>query len=81
MIEQHNINGKDVWIRVDAQPANRENPNLIPTEYFTVAWFTHEPADNEKGEQITEDGGVKLFESPVAALSYARKVLETELSR
>lgn len=81
MTEQHNINGKDVWIKVDAQPANRENPNIIPTEYFTATLFMKEPCDGDKGETITEDGEHKLFESPVAALSFARKTLETKLSQ
>ena len=80
MIEQQTVNGKDVWIKVDPYHVQRENPNIIPTEYFTASYFLQEPADgNAKGESIKEDGEMKLFESPVAALSYARKNLESIL--
>lgn len=80
MTEKHTINDRDVWISVDVQPVHRENPNVIPTEYFTASWFLKEPADGSKGEAITEDGETKLFESPVAALGFARKALEATLS-
>ncbi|RYF84104.1 MAG: hypothetical protein EON98_09705 [Chitinophagaceae bacterium] len=78
MIEKQTINGKDVWIRVDPYHVHRDNPNIIPTEYFTASCFLQEPADDQRGDVIEEDGEVKLFESPVAALSYARKKLETQ---
>lgn len=80
MIERHSINGKEVWIRIERHPAYRQNPNVIPTEYFTAIWFLQEPAEGVQGETITEDGEARLFESPVAALSQARKLLETKLS-
>lgn len=81
MVEQLSVSGKTLWIRVDAQPANRENPNVIPTEYFTAAWFENEPADGEGGEPIRdEDGSTKLFESPVAALSLAQKILQKKFT-
>lgn len=80
MIEKQQINGKEVWIKVDPQPAERENPNIIPTEYFTAAYFLQEPAnENETGQLIMEDNEPKLFESPVAALTHAQKTLEKEL--
>lgn len=80
MIEKQTINGKDVWIRVDPYHVQRDNPNIIPTEYFTASCFWQAPADDQRGEAIEEDGEVKLFESPVAALTYARKKLETQTS-
>jgi hypothetical protein len=78
MIEKQYINGKDVWLKVDVIPANRANPNTIPTEYFTASYYTEEPAeDGAAGVVILDgDGQPKLFESPVAALSYARKRFE-----
>jgi hypothetical protein len=78
MVEKHNINGKDVWLKVDVHPVHRENPNIIPTEYFTATYYLEEPlTGDEEGEAIKEDDGeLKLFESPVAALSYVRKKVE-----
>ena len=80
MVEKHSINGKDVWIKVDPYHVHRENPNIIPTEYFTSSYYWQETADNGSGgEMIKEDGHAKLFESPVAALTFARKSLESTL--
>jgi hypothetical protein len=80
MVEQQTINGKEVWIKVDPYHVQRENHNIIPTEYFTASYFFNEPAtENANGEFIKEDGEMKLFESPVAALTYARKNLENSL--
>jgi hypothetical protein len=81
MIEKQFIKGKPVWVQVDAYPLNRPNPNIIPTEYFTASYFFEEPgADGKNGETVNdEEGKVRLFESPVAALSFARKKLETDL--
>ena len=80
MVERHLINGKDVWIKVDPYRVQRDNPNIIPTEYFTAAYFWNEPQENASdGELVKEDGEAKLFESPVAALTFARKSLETSL--
>lgn len=78
MIERQEINGRDVWIKVDAYPIERENPNIIPTEYFTASYYFNEPSEgSNNGENIKdEEGQNKLFESPVAALSFARKELE-----
>ena len=79
MVEQHSINGKDVWIKVDAHPIQRDNPNIIPKEYFTASYFWQEPSESGSGgEVVKEDGEAKLFESPVAALTFARKSLETK---
>ena len=78
MIEQQIINQKNVWIKVQPYHVERNNPNIIPTEYFTASYFLQQPApDDEDGESIKDDNGEpKLFESPVAALSYAEKMLE-----
>lgn len=78
MIEKQHINGRDVWLKVDVVPANRANPHTIPTEYFSASYFTEEPAgDGAAGIVILDgEGEPKLFESPVAALTYARKRFE-----
>lgn len=81
MIEKQSVNGKDVWIKVDPYHVERENPNIIPTEYFTASYFMDEPSGEGVGEMIREEGETKLFESPVAALSYARKSLERKLQQ
>jgi hypothetical protein len=75
MIEKQNINGRDVWLKVDPHPVQRSNPNIIPTEYFTATYYLQEPAAGDPvGEVVRgEDGEVRLFESPVAALSDAWK--------
>jgi hypothetical protein len=79
MIEKQTINGKDVWLKVDPYHVERENPNIIPTEYFTAKYYYNEPTGNE-GETIKdEDGSEKLFESPVAALTYAWKKLKEKI--
>lgn len=81
MIEKQTINGKDVWLKVNPHPIKRDNPNIIPTEYFTATYYLEEPADTPiEGATINdEDGGPRLFESPVAALSYAVKKLQSTL--
>ncbi|TDH25579.1 hypothetical protein EXU57_12800 [Segetibacter sp. 3557_3] len=78
MIEKQLINDKTFWIKVDPHPVERANPNIIPTEYFTATWYQQDPeTDGGVGMIIEdEDGEVKLFESPVAALSYAGKILQ-----
>jgi hypothetical protein len=79
MIEKQSINGKDVWLKVDPYHVDRENRNIIPTEYFTATYYIEEPAADTsiQGELLTdEEGETKLFESPVAALSYAVKRLQ-----
>ncbi|MFT4152482.1 hypothetical protein [Parafilimonas sp.] len=78
MIEAQSINGKNVWLKVDPYKPHRDNPNIIPTEYFTISYFLQQPtADAANGETIKEENGdVKLFESPVEAISYAVKVLQ-----
>jgi hypothetical protein len=78
MIEKQTINEKDVWIKVQPYHVERDNPNIIPTEYFTASYFLQPPApDAANGELIKDDNGeLKLFESPVAALGYAEKLLE-----
>ena len=81
MIEKQEINGKEVWLKVDPYHVQRDNPNIIPTEYFTATYFLADPeAAVRDGEMIKdEDGEVKLFESPVAALTYVRKKVERTL--
>lgn len=83
MIEKQSINGKEVWLKVDPHPMHRENPNVIPTEYFTASYYLQEPvSDTAQGEGIKDDdGSLKLFESPVAALTFARKRLESLVGR
>ena len=74
------INGKEVWLKVDPYHVDRENPNIIPTEYFTAQYYYNDPVNNDRGEAIKEeDGSDKLFESPVAALAYAWKKLKEKL--
>jgi len=75
MIEKQIINGRDVWLKVDPHPVQRANPNIIPTEYFTATYYLQEPqSGNPVGEVVRgDDGEVRLFESPVAALSDAWK--------
>ena len=79
MVEKQSVNGKDVWIKVDPYHVHRENPNIIPTEYFTATYYLQEPGEEAKGEIIREEGEAKLFESPVAALTFTRKSLEGQL--
>jgi hypothetical protein len=81
MIEKHSIRGQDVWIRVNAHPANRPNRNIIPTEYFTADYYLEEPTGrNLKADVIhDETGAPRMFESPVEALTYARRRLENIL--
>lgn len=75
MIEKQTIDGQEVWLKVDPYYVERSNPNIIPTEYFTASYYRQEPSeDATDGELVKdEDGEVKLFESPVAALTYAWK--------
>lgn len=75
MIEHHVINGKDVWVEVVEQPANRENPNTIPTEYFTARYYLAEPPGANAAWITNEEGEPQLFESPVAALTYVTNKL------
>ena len=78
MVEKQSINGKEVWLKIDPYHVQRSNPNIIPTEYFTATYYLQEPAaDTVKGQSIKdEDGEPKLFESPVAALTFAWKRLQ-----
>ena len=77
MIEKQSINGRDVWLEVEQQPANRSNPHTIPTEYFTAKYYLEEPPAGSAILLTDEDGQPKLFESPVAALTFASKQLMT----
>ena len=77
MTEQLTINNKTVWITIEPLHVQRDNPNIIPTEYFTSTYFTQQPDNGAKGTVITGDNNEpKLFESPVAALSFTEKKLE-----
>lgn len=78
MVEKQLINGKEVWIRIDPHPIERKNPNIIPTEYFTATYYFGDAGTTyTNGELIKEDdGSAKLFESPVAAITYASKFIE-----
>jgi len=75
MIEKHSLNGRDVWLEVQQQPAHRQNPNIIPTEYFTARYYLEEPQGAEGKDLLNDDGQPKLFESPVAALNYINEHL------
>ena len=86
MIEKQSINGKDVWIEVEQQPAwieveqqpaNRSDPNVIPTEYFFAKYYLEELPVGSAVILTDEEGKPLLFESPVAALTYASKKLTT----
>jgi hypothetical protein len=77
MIEKQSINGKDVWIEVEQQPANRSNPNVIPTEYFIAKYYLEESLAGSAVVITDEEGKPKLFESPVAALTFISKKLTT----
>jgi len=44
MIEKQTIRDRDVWLKVDPYKVQRSNPDIIPTEYFTVSFFIHEPS-------------------------------------
>lgn len=82
MIEKQSINGKDVWLKVDPYHVERANPNTIPTEYFTATYYLEEPVSSRlQGVTIAdeEEPHPKLFESPVAALSYTWKRLRNML--
>jgi hypothetical protein len=81
MTEQQIINGRKVWVKVEPYHVDRDNPNIIPTEYFTASYFLQQPSpDAANGQPVNDDNGnPKLFESPVAALSYTEKRLEKML--
>ncbi len=78
MIEKQTIDGKDVWIKVEPYHVERSNPNVIPTEYFTAAYYFQEPVEGAADGELVkdEDGEAKLFESPVAALTDAWKAFK-----
>jgi len=75
MTEKLSINDKDVWIVIEPHLTPRENPHIIPTEYFSATYYMHEPDGRSAGEVFIDGSEPKLFESPVAALEYAREKL------
>jgi hypothetical protein len=77
MIEKQSINGKDVWIEVEQQPANRSNANIIPTEYFIARYYLEDSLSGSAVLITDEEGKPVLFESPVAALTFTNKKLTT----
>jgi hypothetical protein len=79
MIEKQSINGKDIWIAVEQQSANRTNPNTIPTEYFIAKYYLNESLSGSSVTITDEEGKPVLFESPVEALTFTSKKLTTEL--
>jgi len=79
MIEKQSINGKDVWIEVEQQPANRSNPNVIPTEYFIAKYYLNESPSGSPVTITGEDGNPVLFESPVEALTFTSRKLATQI--
>jgi hypothetical protein len=77
MIEKQSINGKDVWVEIEPYHVERNNPRTIPTEYFTAKYYLNEP-NAAVGESFKdENGDLQLFESPVAALTFANRKLTT----
>ncbi len=84
MIEKQSINGKDVWVEIEPYHIQRDNPRVIPTEYFTAKYYLQEPASSSSsgGELIVDkDGQPKLFESPVAALEFANEKMTDLIHR
>lgn len=75
MTEKLSINGKEVWVIIEPHMVPRENPHIIPTEYFTAMYYLQEPAGDVSGELFIDGVEPRLFESPVAALEYARNTL------
>ena len=77
MIEKQSINGRDVWVEIEPYHVERNNPKTIPTEYFTAKYYLEEP-NSAAGESFKdENGDLRLFESPVAALTFANRKLTT----
>jgi hypothetical protein len=79
MIEKQSINGKDVWIEVEQQPANRINTNTIPTEYFIAKYYLNESLSGTPVTITDDEGKPVLFESPVEALTFIQKKLTIEM--
>jgi hypothetical protein len=75
MIEKQSINGRDVWVEIEPFHVERKNPKTIPTEYFTARYYINEPHSGTGETFKDENGELKLFESPVAALTFASKKL------
>jgi hypothetical protein len=75
MTEKLSINGKEVWVVIEPHLVPRENLHIIPTEYFTAMYYLHEPGEGVHGELFIDGIEPRLFESPVAALEYARETL------
>ncbi|WP_315819136.1 hypothetical protein [Paraflavitalea speifideaquila] len=75
MTEKLSINGKEIWVVVEPHLVPRENPHIIPSEYFTAMYYRQEPGDGIAGELFIDGIEPRLFESPVAALEYAREML------
>jgi hypothetical protein len=89
MTEKLTINGKDVWVVIEAQDAGHANPNTIPTEYF-IAYYnlqdpgvyssSHEPG-KIPGKLFKEENEAPIrFLSPVAAIEHAVEKLPGILS-
>ena len=76
MTEKLLINGKEVWIVVEPHLMPRENQHIIPAEYFTASYYLREPDGKIPGELFIDGTAARLFESPVAALEYAREKLD-----
>lgn len=76
MIEKQFIKGREVWVEIEPYHVARNNPNIIPTEYFTAKYYLDEPNSGSGEAFKDENGDLRLFESPVAALTFANKRLE-----
>jgi hypothetical protein len=84
MTEKITVDGKEVWIVLEAIDAQQGNPNIIPAEYFVAYYSLHEPlieaSSHEPGKmpgKLFTDGNEapKRFLSPVEAIEYAVEYL------
>ena len=89
MAEKITIDGKEVWVVVDAIDAQHGNANIIPAEYFIAYYSLHEPlieaSSHEPGKMpgklfTDENEAPKRFLSPVEAIEYAVENLSRILS-
>ena len=69
MIEKINVNGRDVWIRIESHVVNNE-------DVFTAAYSSVDPESAQAGILLIDDRDQPiLFKSPVEALEYCTEKL------
>lgn len=73
MTEKIFINGKEVWISVEAHI--RQQPGYYAEEYFTASYQTVSPQENAASILFEEGKRPVEFRSPVQALEYAEEKL------